>query len=132
MNKNIGDLTTVKVDMNKFQRSGFTPQSNNPSSISRDFSWALELLKGGKCITRTKWEMKRIIVVSYTPFKNDEEITYKKSLQVIDEDGNQMAWVPTDADLFANDYILMNDNDSSSNWSGSLIRSMISKGNGII
>lgn len=83
-----------------------------------NFSWALNELKGGKLLTRTGWNGKKIYVyhVSGTTFKANRgplskilgigtEVTYLPHIDMRTATGECVPWVMSQTDLLSNDWI---------------------------
>ena len=96
-----------------------------------NFGQAIEALKEGKCVAREGWNGKGMFIFKQVPCaidndtipkmqsvpdaakeilttRNQEPIYYSNQMVIVKPDGTIDSWVPSSSDVFAEDWIILN------------------------
>lgn len=124
------DLTLDSMGAdNTFGETNFNPNNmeQNEKAFSRDFGWAIKMLKEGYMLRRSGWNGKGMFVVKQIPatigtdiipkmqslppqaakdemLRRDQSISYTNQMLIVNAEGRADSWVPSSSDCFAEDW----------------------------
>lgn len=84
---------------------------NHMSEITTDFSWALEQLKEREVMYRKGWNGKGLFVKAQFPDENSKMTEPYLFISAVSLEGGLVPWVPSQMDMFAEDWDVYGLND---------------------